>query len=526
NKIKKCGVTEIDLLNYWKDDPETNVILAYLEEISDGAKFMATAREVTETKPVVIIKSGRTTAGAKAASSHTGSLAGSDKAFEALFKQSAVLRAYDTEELFDYAVALAMMPVPTSTSPSIAIVTNAGGFGIMATDATESSGLRLAHINDDTIEKLKKVLPDTASFRNPIDLIGDATPERYVNSLEILMNDDSIKGIVVLLSPQAQTNPPEIAKEIAQLMKSKKKPVLCSFSGGNAVESSRKTLMLSGIPVYPFPERAVRAMGVLTKYAQLKQVVEKKDFETISITKSDNLKITKIITSVKEDLRTTLTESEAKQIANIYGISVPKEYLAKTKDEAVKLAKKIGFPIVMKIMSPDILHKSDVGGVKLGITSESEVKNSFDEIILNCRTKVPKADIRGVLITEQIEKAKEFFVGMTRDSQVGPLLAVGLGGIYVEILKDISFRVSPITRSEARTMLEELKSYPLLTGIRGEKPSDIEAFVDVIIRISKLSVDYTEISEIDINPLFIYEKDSKNNSKQNAIALDVKMIIK
>ncbi|MHA1991206.1 MAG: acetate--CoA ligase alpha subunit [Candidatus Hodarchaeales archaeon] len=527
NKVKNCGVSEIDLLKYWKDDPETKVILAYLEEISNGQEFMKVAREVTESKPVVIIKSGRTTAGAKAASSHTGSLAGSDIAYEALFKQSAVLRAYDTEELFDYAVALALMPLPTSLSPGIAIVTNAGGFGIMATDATEQAGLRLAPVSDETIEKLKNVLPATASFRNPIDLIGDATPEIYQKALEILIKDPFMEGIIVLLSPQAQTNPPEIAKKIVMLVKKKEKPVLCSFSGGISVEDARKHLMTNGVPVYPFPERAVRAMGVLTKYNQLRSELEEKEPINLVINNQNKKKVKNLIKSVKADLRTTLTEQEAKQIASLYGIPVPKEDLARLKLEAIEIANKLGYPIVMKIVSPDIMHKTDVGGVKLNITQDNEVAKYFDEIILSSRSKVPNADIKGILITEFLPKAKEFFIGMTRDPQVGPLIAVGLGGIYVEVMKDVTFRVAPISLADGRSMLEELRSYPLLTGVRGEKPADINAIVDILNRICKLAMDFEEIVEIDINPLFVYEKESKKlPNKRTVIALDVKMVVK
>ncbi|OLS25895.1 MAG: hypothetical protein HeimC3_11690 [Candidatus Heimdallarchaeota archaeon LC_3] len=527
NKIKNCGITEVDLLEYWKNDPHTKVILAYLEEISNGQEFMRVAREVTETKPIVIIKSGRTTAGAKAASSHTGSLAGSDIAYEALFKQSAVLRAYDTEELFDYAVALALMPLPSSLSPKIVIVTNAGGFGIMATDAIDEAGLRLSSVSDTTIEKLKRVLPDTASFRNPIDLIGDASPQRYYDALKILLKDNEMEGIIVLLSPQAQTNPPEIASKIVKLVKDKEKPVLCSFSGGDSVEDARKHLMVNGVPVYPFPERAVHAMGVLSKYNQLKQGLEENKPFNLNITKKKQDQVKKLIKKVKNDFRTTLTEQEAKQIANIYGIPVPKEDLAQLKEEAIDHAKKIGYPIVMKIVSPDIMHKTDVGGVKLNIKTKEEVSKYFDEIILSSRAKVPNADIKGVLITEYLPKAKEFFIGMTRDPQVGVLLAVGLGGIYVEIMKDVTFRVAPISIAEGRSMLEELRSYPLLTGVRGEKPADIDAIIDVLLRICQLALDQEEIVEIDINPLFVYENDSKKlPNNRTVVALDVKMVVR
>ncbi|MHA1983535.1 MAG: acetate--CoA ligase family protein, partial [Candidatus Hodarchaeales archaeon] len=349
----------------------------------------------------------------------------------------------------------------------------------------------------------------------------------YQKAIEILIKDQFMEGIIVLLSPQAQTNPPEIARKIVKLVKKKEKPVLCSFSGGISVEDARKHLMTNGVPVYPFPERAVRAMGVLAKYNQLRSELEEKEPVNLVINGQNKKKVKNLIKSVKDDLRTTLTEQEAKQIANLYGIPVPKEDLAQFKSEAIEIANNLGYPIVMKIVSPDIMHKTDVGGVKLNITQDNEVAKYFDEIILSSRSKVPNADIKGILITEFLPKAKEFFIGMTRDPQVGPLIAVGLGGIYVEVLKDITFKVAPISIADGRSMLEELRSYPLLTGVRGEKPADIDAIVDILNRICQLAIDFEEIVEIDINPLFVYEKESKKlPNKRTVVALDVKMVVK
>jgi acyl-CoA synthetase (NDP forming) len=268
-------------------------------------------------------------------------------------------------------------------------------------------------------------------------------------------------------------------------------------------------------------------MGVLTKYNQLKSELEEKEPINLVVNNQNKKKVRNLIKSVKDDLRTTLTEQEAKQIANLYGIPVPKEDLAQLKSEAIEIANKLGYPIVMKIVSPDIMHKTDVGGVKLNITHDDKVAKYFDEIILSSRSKVPNADIKGILITEFLPKAKEFFIGMTRDPQVGPLIAVGLGGIYVEVLKDVTFRVAPISLADGRSMLEELRSYPLLTGVRGEKPADIDAIVDVLNRICQLAMDFEEIVEIDINPLFVYEKESKKLlNKRTVVALDVKMVVK
>ncbi len=523
NIVEYCGISPIDLLQYWKDDPNTVAVLAYLEEISNGAEFMKAAKDVK--KPIIVVKSGRTSAGAKAASSHTGSLAGSDNAFEALFKQSAVIRAYTTEELFDYATAF-MMPMPKSNR--ICIVTNAGGMGIMATDAVEGAGLQLANLTAEIETQLSKVLPAAASLHNPVDIIGDAPPKRYKDSIEAIVKDKNVDGLVVLLSPQAITEPDEVAQILIEAAQKTEKPILACFSGGDSVEPARKKLMMNRIPAYPFPERAVAAMGGLARYSRLKAQIETKDEIPLSIPKEAKQKALEIFEAVRADYRTVLTEEEAKRVAGAYGIPVQQTKLAKTRAEAIQFAKDIGFPIVMKIVSPDIMHKTDVGGVRLNV-QEKDVVETFDQIIQSARINVPQADIKGVLIERMVPKGKEIFIGMVRDPQTGPLLAVGLGGIYVEVLKDVAFRVAPISRSDARAMIEEIRSYPLLTGVRGEPPSDIAGIAEILVRVCALAQDFLELAEMDINPLFVYAQQrnpDKSSSTQSVLVLDVKMTIK
>ncbi|MFX0206987.1 MAG: acetate--CoA ligase family protein [Candidatus Hodarchaeota archaeon] len=523
NIVEDCGISPINLLEYWKKDPNTVAVLGYLEEISNGAEFMKAARNAK--KPIIVVKSGRTSAGAKAASSHTGSLAGSDNAFEALFKQSAVIRAYTTEELFDYATAF-MMPMPRSNR--ISIVTNAGGMGIMATDAVEGAGLELASLNHDSVIRLREVLPAAASLHNPVDIIGDAPPKRYKDSIEIIIKDENVDGIVVLLSPQAITAPDEVAEILVEIAQNTDKPILTCFSGGDSVEPARKKLMMNRIPAYPFPERAVAAMGGLTRYSRLKAQIEARDIVPLSIPEKTKQKVHEIFNTVRTDYRTVLTEEEAKKIAAAYGIPVQLTKLAKTRTEAHQFGKEIGFPVVMKIVSPDIMHKTDVGGVRLNI-EENEVEDVFDQIMQSARVNVPHADLRGVLIERMVPKGKEIFIGMVRDPQVGPLLAVGLGGIYVEVLKDVAFRVSPISHADARAMIEEIRSYPLLAGVRGEPPSDIQGIADILVRVCALAQDFPDLVEMDINPLFVYPQQrnpGKNDSTQSVLVLDVKMTIK
>ncbi|MFX1512053.1 MAG: acetate--CoA ligase alpha subunit [Promethearchaeota archaeon] len=524
NIVEDCGISPIDLLNYWKNDPNTAAILAYLEEISNGAEFMKAARDAK--KPIVVVKSGRTSAGAKAASSHTGSLAGSDNAFEALFKQSAVIRAYTTEELFDYAAALSMMPMPKSNR--ICIITNAGGMGIMATDSVEGAGLELANLTHNTVNRLREVLPAAASLHNPVDIIGDAPPKRYKDSIEIIVEDDNVDGVVVLLSPQAITAPDEVAQILVEIAQNTDKPILTCFSGGDSVEPARKKLMMNRIPSYPFPERAVAAMGGLTRYSRLKAQIEVRDIVPLVIDDEIKQKVHAIFEVVRADYRTVLTEEEAKRVAAAYGIPVQLTKLAKTRAEALQFAKEIGLPVVMKIVSPDIMHKTDVGGVRLNV-QENEVEETFDQIMQSARVNVPHADLRGVLIERMVPKGKEIFIGMVKDPQAGPLLAVGLGGIYVEVLKDVSFRVAPISQADAKAMIEEIRSYPLLAGVRGEPPSDIDGIADILVRVCALAQDFPDLVEMDINPLFVYPQQrnpDKNNSPQSVLVLDVKMTIK
>ncbi|MHA1786252.1 MAG: acetate--CoA ligase alpha subunit [Candidatus Helarchaeota archaeon] len=521
----KAVLNETDVLEALADDPDTRVILFYLESIVEGERFLKVAKKVTRKKPVVILKSGTSTAGAKAAASHTGALAGGDIAYEKAFAQTGVLRAKTMEELFGYALALSTQPIPEGKN--VAIITNAGGPGIVCTDAVEHSGLKIASFDKGTIEKLKEGLPAEAAVLNPVDVIGDAGADRYELALKYCLNDANVHMAIVLMSPQAQTQFSETAEVMINFKNQfgDRKPLVAALMGGESVRESTSHLMQVGIPTYPFPESAVQALRGLTLFNDYrkKMLVDEKSPIFKEIKKK---RVKEIFNKVKEDGRLVLLEPESIQVAEAYGIPVPLTRLANTPEQAVKLANEIGYPVVMKIASPNILHKSDIGGVKVGIKTDDEVRNWFRNIIRNAVVAVPDAKIYGVEVQQmsQIPNHKEIIIGMNRDPQFGALLMCGFGGIYVNFLQDVAFRLNMngITKTEALEMVAETKVYSLLKGARGEAPSDIDSLIDAICRIGKLCADFkNEINELDINPIFVFER----GKEPGCLALDVKITL-
>ncbi len=495
----KVDVDETDLLEAWAEDPHSKVILAYVEGIAEGQKFMQMARQVTRRIPVVVVKSGITEAGSRAVSSHTGTLAGSENAYEAAFKQCGVIRARSVQELFDYSFAFAHQPPIKGNR--IAIVTNAGGPAIMATDACESAGLKLASLSKETIERLQAELPSAANVYNPIDVLGGTTVERYAAALEAALEDKNVDGVIAILTPQVTTPIKGIAEAIGNLSSRYEKPILGCFMGEERVRPGIEILSRYKVPNYPFPERAVAAMGAMFKH----HLWLERPLVTIESLNADREKVKDIFEQVRSEGRLSIGDAEAREIMQAYGISIPRSELAETAEEAVEIAEKIGYPVVMKIASPDILHKTDIGGVKLNIQSPADVRDAFDLLVYRATHYMPEAQIWGCLVQEMVRGGKEVIVGMKRDPQFGPLMMFGLGGVYVEALKDVSFRVAPISRQEAREMISEIRAYDLLKGVRGEKPSDVEAIVDCLLRLSQLAIDFPEIVEMDINPLVVFE---------------------
>ncbi len=510
----KADVSEIDLLKAWSDDPATNVILIYSEGLPNGQEFIKVAREVTKTTPVVAIKSGVTKSGSRAVSSHTGSLAGSEQAYQAAFQQAGVIRANDMASMFDMALALGYQPL--LKNDRIVIVTNAGGPGILATDALERSGMNLARLEIETIQALEQYLPDAASAANPVDVLGDARADRYRFALEKVAEDPNVDGIMVVLTPQAMTEIDETARAVGELSQKIDKPVLACFMGEAKVEPGIRILKEYDVPNYSFPERASLAFQGMSQYREIQQRLDPV-YETFEV---DNSAVKKVLDTAKADGRYAIGDSEAWDILKAYGLKIPKSFLAKTPQEAVDIAGELGYPVVLKIASPDILHKTDVGGVKVGLESADQVRDAYELMIYRTERYLPEAMIWGCQVQEMAPPGgMEILIGMNRDPQFGPLVTFGLGGIYVEVLKDVTFRVAPFTRLDAKAMLSEIRSKALLEGVRGKPAIDKESIIDTLLRMGQLVQDFPEIAEFDINPLIVYPKD------QGAIAIDMRLVL-
>ena len=514
----KADLDEVDFVEAIGQDPNTRVILLYVESIEKGRRFIEVAQKVSRIKPIVVLKGGITEAGAKAAMSHTGSMAGTFTSYEVAFKKSGILLANTISELFDYALALSNQPIPTGRG--IAIVTNAGGPGIVTADLSMLRGLRLANFNVDTINKLRSKLPPAAAVYNPVDVLGDARADRYEFAIDTVLADENVDGVIVILTPQAMTEPNETAKAIVKLSKKyPNKAIVAAFIGGDLVQEAAKILIEHGIPCFDLPERAVLAMSSLFKYREYLEYFEKLIEKRVKFYDVNPSKAEEIINKVKNEGRKVLLEVEAKELVRAYGIPTPVTHLVKSEDEAVEVANKIGYPVVLKISSPQILHKTDIGGVVLNISSDKEVREAYRTILSRVYKYVPRATIYGVTVQKMVPKGKEVIVGITKDSIFGHMIMFGSGGIYANILKDTSFRLIPITLDEAKEMIRETKAYRMLRGIRGEPPSDIASVINVLLRLNQLVQDMPEIVEMDINPLFVYEEG------EGCIALDVKIII-
>ncbi|MBE3089455.1 MAG: acetate--CoA ligase [Actinobacteria bacterium] len=467
----KADISENDLFDDWENEKDTEVITAYLEGVKYGREFIRISSKVSKKKPIIVIKSGNTDAGARAVSSHTGTLAGSAKAYEAAFKQAGIIRANTIRDLFNYAKAFSYQPLPKGKK--VAIITNAGGPGIMATDECEKSDILLASLEKETIDGLKEFLPEAANFYNPIDILGDALADRYKKTLEVVIKDNNVNAIVILLTPQAMTQPLKTARAIVEVMENSGKSitVLTSFMGGSEVEKAVKFLAEKNIPNFDIPEEAIDTLKVMMEHTGWKS---RRSFP-IEDFNVDKGRVKKIFYQCKSEGRLELGEMEAREILEAYEIRMPKAELACDIDEAKEIAGRIGYPLVLKIVSPNILHKTDVGGVKIGIDNEKELEENYNQILFSVSKYMPDANIRGILVQEFIKDKKETIIGMSEDSQFGPMIMFGLGGIYVEALKDVSFRIAPLSRQVAREMVEEIKTIKLLKGIRGEDPSDIDS---------------------------------------------------
>ncbi|MBS3752705.1 MAG: acetate--CoA ligase family protein [Anaerolineales bacterium] len=510
----KADVSEIDLMKAWVDDPDTNVILMYSEGLPNGQEFIEVAREITRKIPLVAVKSGVTESGSRAVSSHTGSLAGSEQAYQAAFQQAGVLRAEDMASLFDMALALGYQPLLKNNR--IAIVTNAGGPGILATDALEHRGMSLSRLEVETIQDLEKYLPDAASAANPVDVLGDARANRYEFALKAVSEDPNVDGLLVVLTPQAMTEIGATAEAVGKISQEIDKPIMGCFMGEAKVESGIEVLRKYNVPNYSFPERAALAFRAMADYREIRLRPQPK-FETFDV---DQQTVRDLLERVKSEDRYSIGDLEAWDILEAYGIRIPKSKLAESQDQAVEYAAEIGYPVVLKITSPDILHKTDVGGVKVGLESPEEVRDAFELMLYRAERYLPEAEVWGCQVQEMAPPGGlEVLIGMNRDPQFGPLITFGLGGIYVEALKDVTFRVAPFSRKEAQAMLEEIRASSLLEGVRGEPPVDKDSIVEILMRIGQLVQQFPEIAELDINPLIVYPEG------QGAIAIDMRLVL-
>jgi len=492
-----------DLVTWLDEDASTSCISLYIEGFKDGRAFIEAGKAAS--KPIIALKSGVSAHGAAAAASHTGSLAGAAKVYSAAFQQAGVIQASDLNNLFDRTLALSLQP--PMRGDNLLVLTNGGGVGVLATDAAERYGLPLKFAPADVQAELKKHMPEFGSAKNPVDMTGMAGLEWYHETTKFAYSHPWVDGLVVLYCETAMTNPMEIAQGILTAVEEsgiKDKPITVSFVGGERSDKAMRMLVEKGIPAYPAPDIAVNAMGALREYTHLREMVTE---GAVAAPKVDSKTAREVIAKARMEGRGALTEIESKQVFAAYGLPVTTTQLARTEDEAVALAKKIGFPIVMKIVSPDILHKSDAGGVKVNVKDEQAVRDNFRTIMANARAYKADADIHGIAIQEMAPWGTEVILGSVNDPTFGPTMMFGLGGIFVEVLKDVTFRVAPVSAGQAARMLGEIRGAPILAGVRGEAPRDRKALSEVLCLYSNMIFDLAdEIAESDANPVLVYEE--------------------
>ncbi len=512
----KADVSGNDLIEFWEKDDGTDVILLYLESFGNPAKFTHIARRVARKKPIIAVKSGRTESGSRAASSHTGALAGSDIAVDALFRQSGVIRTDTIEELFDTALLLASQPV--AVGPRVAILTNAGGPGIMAADACEGMGLSLPELEPKTIKALRAFLPAEASTRNPVDMIASANATSYQKALRLLHADANVDAVIVIFVPPLVTGAQEVADAILAGAKGSTKPILSCFMGSHGVPESLRSLQSGNIPSFAFPETAARALARVVQYGVW---LAHPAGVTPKLSGIDRARADKAIAAARAsgvDKRDGWMPLDAlADLLAAYGIRVNRARVAANRGEAAAIGKSLGYPVVMKLRSRDVLHKSDVGGVRLNIRTEQEAATAFDEIRAALKAAQPKASFEGVSVERMITGGVEAIVGVTRDPAFGPLVLFGLGGVAVELLRDVQLRVAPLTDRDAEEMVREIRGYPLLSGYRGAPAANIPSLLDLLHRVSRLATDHPDLLELDLNPVLVLPGD------EPCVALDARL---
>jgi acetyltransferase len=507
-----------DLIYYFGDDPHTKSILLYMESVGDARSFLSAAREVALSKPIIVIKAGRSEAASRAAASHTGALTGSDEVLDAAFRRSGVLRVHNIADLFYMAEVLGRQPRPKG--PRLTILTNAGGPAVLATDALVANGGELAELSPESLERLNDFLPAHWSHNNPIDVLGDADPERYARALEIASQDPKSDGLLVILAPQGMTDPLHIAERLKPYAKEYGKPVLASWMGGNSIAGGEAALNSAGIPTFPFPDTAVRAFTYMWRYTyNLRGLYETPALaENSELADSSRKQVEQIINNARNGGRVLLTELESKQLLSLYGIPTVETQIARTEDEAVALASKLGFPVVLKVFSETITHKTDVGGVKLNLQDEAAVRSAYRTIQSSVAEKASANQFSGVTVQPMVKlDGYELILGSSIDPQFGPVILFGSGGQLVEVYRDRALALPPLNTTLAQRMMEQTKIFTALKGVRGRKPVNMMALEQLLVRFSQLVLEQRSIAEIDINPLLA--------SAERLLALDARIVL-
>ena len=499
----KAAMSETDVLRMLAGHRQTRVVVMYLEDMGDGQEFLRVCRHVTRDlkKPVLVLKSGRSPEGAKAAMSHTGALMGSDETYDALLGQSGAIRVDTMEELFDYATAFSKQPLPGGRG-GLAIVSNAGGPAIISTDACSRMGIKMADISS-VRKKIDAVIPPWGSSRNPVDIVGDADYERFRGVLGHVLGHPNVGSVICMCTPSGTLDYDGLARVIVEASKKHpRKTVLASLMGLDEGTTNRDILAAGGVPYYTYAEGAIRALRAMLTFSEWAGSAPGKTARF----RADRAAVRDIIAAARAEGRSSLLEEEGQRVLAAYGLPLPESRLAESRGAAVRAAKAIGYPVVMKIASPQIIHKSDAGGVRVGLGSDAEVKAAFDEITASAKRYDPRAEIRGVMVVEMVSGGTEVIVGSKREPGMGPVVMFGMGGIYVEVLKDVTFRLAPVTGAEAASMVSGIRTGRMLEGVRGQAPSDTARLTECIQRLSQLVTSFPEISELDMNPVLVLEK--------------------
>ncbi|NQV23746.1 MAG: bifunctional acetate--CoA ligase family protein/GNAT family N-acetyltransferase [Rhodopirellula sp.] len=506
-----------DLIDYFAQDPKTSSIILYIESIADCRQFMSAARAFTRQKPIVAYKAGRFPESAQAAASHTGAMAGVDAVYEAGLARAGIVRVHEIEDLFGCAQLLARRQTPAGSR--LAIVTNAGGPGVMATDSLLEHHGELAVLSEATIQSLSQCLPAAWSHGNPVDVLGDATAERFAQALELTLADENVDAVLVILTPQSMTDPTAVARSVAEIEAKSSKPMLVSWMGGALVSGGIDIFHEAGVPTYSTPEQAVRAFTYLRSYARNREVLYETPRDIPVEFPLDRTRLRAVFNTILSEGHDVLTESTSKALLDAYEIPITRPFVARTAEDAVEFAHRIGYPVVLKVFSPQITHKTDVGGVVLNLNSDGDVRSAFDQVVAAAKESRPDASVEGVTVQQMIRSAAghELILGARRDPLFGPVLMVGFGGIAAELFQDRALELPPLNERLARRMLESLRSWPLLQGYRGRPAVDVDRLVEVLIRFSYLVADYPEILEIDVNPLLVTPRD--------VVALDARIIL-